>query len=320
MKRLNGLNTKKQNNMKTKILLSIICACSLFTVQAQVFPESDAIWNIQIDGKEYYYGLSGDTIIDSKSYNKLYLLNDTTLNIDMGDMYIGGLREEEKQVWFIPHEMYDPYKRDYFQLNEYILYDFSKDVGETISLKVPLFQPGDMLLIDFHGLHDFFLTVVKIEDSDIGKTFYLDSENGTKWVEGIGSISNGILWDFYVLPTCCGSRPTVKLACFKHKGNIKYLNNDCGSCFCNQDDVGISNDTKLVSFVFYNRRMSSIQIYTNSKFMYSTFELFNIQGNKIIQENISTTQTSIAINNMQGVYIYRISTPEGEVQIGKIIL
>jgi len=108
--------------MKTKFLLSIICACSLFSVQAQVFPESDAIWNIKIDGKEYYYGLS------------------------------------------------------------------------------------------------------------------------------------------------------------------------------------------------------SIQIYTDSRFIYSTFELFNIQGSKIIQENISTVQTSIVINNMQGVYIYRISTPEGEVQTGKIII
>ena len=302
--------------MKTKLLISIICACSLFTMQAQVFPESDAIWNIKIDGKEYYYGLSGDTIINSKSYNKLYLLlNDTIPNVDLKGMhYIGGLREEEKQVWFIPHGMMS------VQLNEYILYDFSKDVGETIYLfNTPMFQLGDVQRNYLLGLYDISSTVAKIEDSDIGKTFYIGSEDNLKWVEGIGSIKNGILWDFYALPVGGGSRD-VKLACFKHKNNIKYLNNDCGSCFCNQGGTGISNDTKLVHSVFYNRRLSSIQIYTDSRFIYSTFELFNIQGSKIIQENISTSQTSIAINNMQGVYIYRISTPEGEVQTGKIIL
>jgi hypothetical protein len=35
-----------------------------------VFPRSDAIWNIKINDRERYYGLSGDTIIDNKLYNK----------------------------------------------------------------------------------------------------------------------------------------------------------------------------------------------------------------------------------------------------------
>jgi len=113
-------------------------------MQAQVFPESDAIWSIKSDdllvggdiykGGVWYYGLSGDTIIGDKSYNKFYLLNDTTLNIDSKDIYVGGFRQEGKKVWFRPNSNFFSlsYEDDPPYPDETILYDFSKNAGDTI--------------------------------------------------------------------------------------------------------------------------------------------------------------------------------------------
>lgn len=186
------------------IFLSICCLATMIC-KAQVFPESDAIWNIKIDTKEHYYGLTGDTIIDGKSYSKLYLLNDTTLIPDSRKEYLGGFRQEGKKVWFRP-SLHDDYISNYpYYPKETVLHDFS-NVGDTIwhnfvsDWNVRYWEMRDSISAS--------IITSKFTDEQ-GRTIYNTQQfiiinsnrkeftyevGRDRWIEGIGSIGKGLFW------------------------------------------------------------------------------------------------------------------------------
>lgn len=61
-------------------------------------------------------------------------------------------------------------------------------------------------------------------------------------------------------------------------------------------------------------------IYIQTALMDATFELFNIEGKKLLSQPISGRANEIEITHLkQGVYIYVISTKEGYVETGKFV-
>ncbi len=91
--------------MKKYIFILIIFITSKVFCQSN-FPDSNAIWNVNIVGsgptEEILYGLKGDTLINDTLYNKLYTLSDTTLSDENLKNYIGGFRMEGQKVLFKP--------------------------------------------------------------------------------------------------------------------------------------------------------------------------------------------------------------------------
>jgi hypothetical protein len=300
------------------------CCENITTPDSQnVFPESDAIWNIHAfrNGdffKEYLYGLSGDTIINDKKYNKLYFLNDTTLNIDNNDIYVGGFRLENKQVWFLLNSNPDNW------VDEYILYDFSKEVSEISTiLHVPAF---DNIVPDLtaYGIDNFTRTITKIEETLTGKTFDIDITGNpwirnSQWIEGIGSIK-GLFWEYITYPMSVNDAE-CRLACFKQGNVIKYMdNNISNTCFC-YNNTGMSNVATNAFLIFPNKQTSSIEIFINWNDQSSYFELFNLQGQRLIKEPVNSRYRNISCNNLnRGLYIYRITDQKGVSQSGKILL
>jgi hypothetical protein len=115
--------------MKKLLLLSILLAG--FTSQAQTylpFPTSDAHWLVRFwigpgypYEYHYYYmnALNNDTTINSFTYGKVY-------RVDVGPVttYSGALRaNDSSQVYFVPKD----------SLNELLLFDYGKNVGDTIA-------------------------------------------------------------------------------------------------------------------------------------------------------------------------------------------
>jgi hypothetical protein len=238
--------------LKTK--LHIIAIFLLFGIYANVhsqnvFPTSDAIWNIQINGKEHYYGLSGDTVINDKSYNKLYSLNDTIM--DSKEVCIGAFRQEGKKVWYRP-AAFMPWRYGDELEGETLLYDFSKNVGDTIWHNL-LFQSGCYM-----GENITASIIYDIVESAYGRIYktcqYINNSTdefinlypmmgrSDSWVEGIGSLS-GLFWFLDNPPMSGGS--SFKLACFKQGDEIKYMNNSiCNVCFC-KNTVGVSEKDNI---------------------------------------------------------------------------
>ena len=291
--------------------------------QAQVFPESDAIWNIQIDGKEYYYGLSGDTIINDTDYNKLYLLNDTTLIIDSADEYLGGFRQEEKTVWFRPsfppfYPLYDytPYPE------ETVLYDFSKNTGDTIWHNV---IPD----LYYWTMKDSISAsiITSIDMDEWGRKIYHTSQylilqeeefipigRYDRWAEGIGSINYGLFW--FLSQITVGGFPQFHLACFKQGNEVKYMDNaKCNSCFC-WSSAGISEKNRIPLAVVYEN--NSIRIKGEAPVFPCDFRLFSPTGQLILEQRLQSDE--IIPFNQKGIWLYQVQKNEEVVRTGKIMI
>jgi len=320
--------------MKTKIILLIIFSlCGIMPCASQeqesVFPTSDAIWNIQLytDGyyaTEYKYGLFGDTIINSKQYSKLYLLNDTLLHIDENDIYIGGFRQENKKVWFLLNDY------GYYDYEEYILYDFGKNIGETVEWTNPLVYMGAYYTGGEPGVYGYYdekiiREVLDVEESGYGRIFHLSdyflwgTDVNSKWIEGIGS-TIGLFWDFMVYPMGYNSI-RYKLACMKLGDEWVYLDNgECDYCFIEQEPRNIEVPHGETCFIFSNYLTKQIEIHTSSLMQNYTFELLNLQGQVIQTEKITSAHHFFSYAGRQGVFLYRIVENGRVMQTGKLIL
>ena len=112
--------------------------------------------------------MSGDTIINSKSYHKFYKTgyslfhSSTQVNTIFfnKNVYMGAIRDEDQKIYFIKKE----------STNEVTLYNFDLKIGNIIKSEI---YKGD--------------TVVKIDTIlDNRKIFYLNQKWGDVLIEGIG--------------------------------------------------------------------------------------------------------------------------------------
>jgi len=307
------------------ILLSILLTGLGEQMQPQnVFPTSGAIWNIHIDGIEHYYGLTGDTIFNDTIYNKLYLLNDTTLVIDHNDVYIGGLRQEEKKVWFRPDNF--PH---IFGLGEKesLLHDFSKNVGDTIWHNI--FGPQlewymrdyvtNSVIVDIYN--DNYSRLVYdvnfyLYEKDYNHNFFLKRET---WVEGIGSIKKGLFLFLYE-PDMTGF-PAINLGCIKQNNEVIFIDNkNCKACFDCYFENGYGNiwrnNCTSLKVISYN---NAIIINGEQEHFPNDFILFSTLGQLVLQRKLQSNNEEILFNQ-KGIWIYQIQKNNEIIKTGKLII
>jgi hypothetical protein len=313
--------------MKTKILLLLIGLCCANVIQSQeVFPTSDAIWNIKtsVGGWEFYYGLSGDTIINEKTYSKLYHLNDTTLNIGPEDSYKGGIRVEGKRVWFRPasFQLYSP---DAEVSEEALLYDFSMNVGDTIwhdlFLQGGIFLQKNItasivenIINEENGIKRYVTALyVVLYHYNSDELVYIGTDT---WIEGIGSIA-GLFYFLSGAPHAGGT--SLYLACFKQGNEVKYQDNlNCNSCFC-YSTSGISENKSIPITVWQENDYIKI---TGNGFIYPCkLKLFDMIGqvriNKIIA---SDNDPGLITDKLKGIFLYQLLKDNEIIKTGKIMI
>ena len=289
-----------------------------------VFPTSDAIWNIYLGRQPHFYGLTRDTIINDTIYSKLYLLNDPTLLNDQNDDYIGGFRQEGKKVWFRPDYFTPSYGSSNFE-KETLLYDFSKNVGDTIWHNILLFREfelGDSISASI---------IESVSEDEQGRTIlqttqYIRHIDGTllylggfdTWIEGIGSTDYGLFW--FLTPAITGNPYSFfNLGCLKQGNEIIYLDDlYCKSCFdCSFSGNIISNEICRACFVWYET--NRILINSELGFLPYEFKLFSLTGQLILEKTLQSDQEEIDFNK-QGIWIYQVQRNREILQTGKIII
>lgn len=213
----------------------LVLSCLLFYVcsvclQAQVSDKSNELYHSLImDGTcewfTSYYGLqttvisSEDTIIQNKTYKKIYLRKCGFEN--NGQEYHGAIREEDKRV-FVVYE-------DDKEGKEILLYDFNMKVGDRITYKYLDDLEFELARID------------KVEIEGVGRKqyhFYLKNNAYPgeiypydSWIEGIGS-EQDLIYPFFPLCTCIGGNSRV--LCVHRNGDILYKETVNGLCSCNE--------------------------------------------------------------------------------------
>lgn len=156
------------------------------------FPTDTAKWSVYSSKStpgEYsewttYYYLNGDTIIDSVSYSKIYRNPTQSYVIDtLNSIYVGGLREFNKEIFFKPKEL----KQSFFincelynlDLSEIRLYTFNLELGEV-------FYPS--VYSEEYTVSDIDSIFIGTEHRKIYTFQTNTSPIGDKWIEGIGSL------------------------------------------------------------------------------------------------------------------------------------
>ncbi len=179
------------------------------------FPINNAVWKevqTTIAGPiTQYLALCGDTVINDISYSRLVMLQvDSQLQVT-DSYYQGGLRQENDLVYFI----YDGAP------NELLLFDFSLEAGDEISLLI--FGTVTTRKVDS--------TNVRLLAGQMRKVIYFEKnpncyEPPEFWIESIGS-SYGLLTRG--LDPCSVSDAGGQLLCYEHED--EYLNLTLIECF-----------------------------------------------------------------------------------------
>lgn len=190
--------------LKTLLLVALCKTGSYSMAQTYIsFPNDSAYWCMKtyygthdtgIDGYNIYsYIILNDTIIKSKAYKNIGKIRRYSYTYVSGHSYdndiyeglIGGLRQQDKVVYFYKYTYYDGGLDDFDNLpdtTDYVLYNFNLSIGDTMNFGSNM---GTLYSIDsIQLLDETFRKTYKFSLGCIPET--------TTWVEGIGDIVFGL--------------------------------------------------------------------------------------------------------------------------------
>lgn len=311
-----------------KILTLIIILLLINSVKAQnyvPFPDSNAIWSewhkppIFPGNPPYYYRnaiTNRDTIINTKTYHQIFHSLTDSLFINPANFnYIGGLREYNKQVFFIPMD----------SINEYLIYDFSKSVGDTIVYDYSKFAHNSYGISFRDTLIIANIDSVLLNDGLYRKRFHLTDIWGIpsiyfpRWIEGIGG-DMGLLWPVGELPT---NGVNNYLVCFQQNKNEVYFNTLFSTCFPIIDNISeYLNDNQLIVSPNPVNDYCKINWRNIRNGTYNTVMITDMYGNIIYNKTIENTNV-LTINCQSfkcGFYLIKISNASNNILISKFIV
>lgn len=267
----------------------LLLAGVLFTIVTKLqsttyhpFPEQNAIWNfhmidIGIEGSyEDFFSrsLTGDTLIGNQTYHKLtkHFVRAAPLRY-----YCGAIRQDiaAKKVYFIAPT----------ETSEYLLYDFSMQVGDTVKGYTQIGRVEKD-------------TVISIDSVLVGnsyrKRWLVHSGYDIYFIEGIGSTYGMIVPS----PGNTADLPAYSLLCYSENNQTLFpdsqtkcdLINGIESNVTNSDQIRILQDNSSLKVEFDNTDIVEISV-------------MDLSGKVILRQSITNGQTIVIDNLQTGHYI-----------------
>lgn len=251
------------------------------------------------------YYTNGDTIVDAMNYKVL----DGYHYISRGFL----LREDvtEKKVYLktiLPSG-----------IREYLLYDFSLEVGDSINIK----NPASPFIEDAGYYKVDAITLLPLVDSNLYRHFYLSpaasntiSENDAIWVEGVGSLS---------LINAPGGDPDVnsvgRVACMFKDGVSFYADldiiEDCEDIILDKPLFQPTiNNSKIINALVVNE-FSVINIEP-----FFALAIYNLNGQLLQQINLNN-QNTVTLNLSSykpAMYLIVLKSQEATHQVLKALV
>jgi len=311
--------------MKNQAFL-LFLIINVFALNAQHVPIDfqDATWgnvDYYCDGGqpcEYYshqYRTQGDTTFNNHTYKKLYDGFSSTADL------IGYIREDSlKRVYYYTIEPFCPNDT----ISEYLLYDFSLEVGDTLNLFMPDHDTNPCL----SPYLDKTTQVVAIDsivlaNGEYRKRFmFADGDWGLydhSYVEGIGS-SIDLIYPLKIY-SLDGWHVGHSSVCYLSGDTIEYIYPNW-----NEDNCGTDFTDNVAEVLIENRFNVFPSPTSNFIIIESTFEnlftldlqIYSLDG-RFIRALEANTNQEIPISFLQtGLYILKIET-EDEVYFSRIV-
>lgn len=289
--------------MKKTTFCAVFLALLSFSALAQdgyhSFPTTNAVWSQDMTGVfeplEFLDYTCGDTIFGDKVYMKIFSQFSSS---GSGGVYLqGGLREEGKQILFykVPENV------------EFLLYDFSLQVGDTLEVKRIVdqnIQPFTMrvLSIDSITLTDGLHKRWKMKN--IPATGFHET-----WIEGIGS-TFGLL--NRTLGFLGGTPP--RLNCTRQNGETIYTLPNYSPCNFTlwltecQEMVAVHAAEIASTVVFPNPFSDQLNVSMSAGDASTTLRLFDCFGKLLRSADVSgqTTFTWQRDDLPAGIYFLKV--------------
>ena len=245
-----------------------------------------------------------DTIIDGKSYKKLYSFTEREFDIETAT-FICGIRENENKQVFVA---------SYHNQQEFLLYDFS-------------LTEGDSILAESNGEYDLYFNVTDIDTIDYNGverrkiTLQFYNYAWVTWIEGIGNIE-GLLMDWRSYTMVMDPMPNVRLRCYEYNEECLYsdfsFNESIYDCYTPLYTGLENNEFENEVSVYPNPAKE--RLYINISLPIKELTICNLLGQEIQKYNNLETTSSINISGLnEGVYFVKIYT-EKVVHTTKIIV
>ncbi len=281
---------KKVKILIISILFSIFTICAFGQDYYPLIQEHNT-WNvISVAGfifdttySTITYKLTGDTIINAKTYKKLYASEEEqAVNWSLW----GFMREDtDKKVWIRWHQ----------DEEEFLAYDFSIDVGDSVLVGVdnPEYLHVDSIsevVINQNPRKKFWLSAVNYP------TYYKEI-----WIEGIGS-SKGVCWSGSVLVV----GGWYRLLCMHENETLIYSNPNYESCYLITDINEIEN---LSLKIFPNPATTQtwLQLPENRALSKVQLELYSPTGRLLHKTKPSSNFHKIDVAHLpKGMYLVRV--------------
>lgn len=191
------------------------------------------------------------------------------------------------------------------KINEYLLYDFSLNEGDSIEMKNPTSPfpaSGGYYYVDSIRLHTL------VDGNDYKHLYFspspfnLSSNESPVWVEGVGSLS---------MINAPGGTPSYtgagEVSCFFKYGELFYQNLDSVN-ECSTELLDVENTNKKVKLKI--KTIAPFKKYElNAPYTIESFSIHNSQGQLIDQySGINKSKTAIDLSAFpSGMYFIRLS-------------
>jgi len=302
--------------LKNSIVVILLLSCTIVKAQTNIyhpFPDSSAIWTEQassccgngcpglpffdpiITDYTFSYFLSGDTVVNGFTYNRIYksgfshehcLLGSSLNNWNyFNNDYVGGLRQDTslKTVYFIDDNG-----------NECLLYDFNLSIGDTVKSNCLSWGTDCAVVISIDSLFAI---------SDYRKVFNLSTIPPYSIIEGIGSTSG-------LLEPLCPNEFTGTLVCFTEGGTTLYPDALTACEIVSNTEEG---SEQLVFKAYPNPVKEKVTIQMDSEWNKSNWQLYNAIGEKVRTGQVQTPAFEITRNALpSGIYLLHLVNEKGK--------
>ncbi|MDD2799173.1 MAG: T9SS type A sorting domain-containing protein [Bacteroidales bacterium] len=240
--------------------------------------------------KELSYVLKSDTVVNLLIYKKVYasnsLINTTSLN------YLGGIRETKGKWHYLPNG----------EKKEFILYDFSLVVGDTLSINFFYPYSEDVKKLQVIEVDSVYHNGEYRKRIGLGEYNKFSKPVVTiRWFEGIGS-DQGLFYN----PPGIVDLNDFELICYHHNSDLVYINSKYNSC-------SLSSKKEMISL--NDGDSWSINVSHGSWYGGGTNENYTVVGEKsingLLYKNVVVTSDSI-YNAAQSRFAFNIREDKGK--------
>ncbi len=287
------------------LLLGVVLISNSLIGQSLV--KSTKRWSTIIQGPPYNpvptiytetIKIGQDTIIDLTSYKKV--LRSTDEFLTSWNVYCFIRETVEKEI----------YIRSDTSTQEYLLYDFGAEEGDTINVT---------------GIEGFMTNWSFVSDTMVVSsidTIYFAEEyrkrinlSGRHWIEGIGCLTGILHNKFYTV-----GGDVFNLVCYSENDTLKYQNSTYSSCYNSSTGIiEIAKSKKI--FVFPNPITDkAILKIADSNNEENLIEIYDIKGLKIVSESIVREFEINREDYKAGFYLYRVINKGALIGTGKFII